>query len=120
MTEPSYSGTFMAWAQPLLQLAIDGPRSAIESALKLATTTWNAVTLEDAGLSPGAIKEVTQQLATLPPPGPQIFGEVVSALIESRRTEFAEANWTVGKCEIRGRGENSRIYLEARAIPSRG
>jgi hypothetical protein len=110
----------MTWAGPLLNLVIDGPRSSIESALKIATATWNAVTLEDAGLSPGAIKEVRQQLATLPPPGPQLFGEVVSALIESRRTEFAEANWTVGKCEIRGQGAKSRIYLEAQAIPSRG
>ena len=53
MKQDSYSGTFTKWAEPLLRLVADAPRSAKTSALEIAATTWNAVTLEDAGVAPG-------------------------------------------------------------------
>lgn len=119
MKEGSYSGTFMKWAEPLFQLLGQAPRSAKESALKIATATWNAVTLEDAGVTPGAIQNVKQGLSKLPPPGPDLFGAIVDQLIESRRTAFADAQWTIAKCELRGSGAELRVILEARAIPAR-
>ena len=118
MKEGSYSRTFMEWAAPLFQLLSDAPRSAAESALKIAITTWNAVTLEDAGIASDAIKELKEQLWKLPPPGPELFTAVVDQLIESRRTTYAEARWTIGKCELRGSGKKLRVFLQANAIPS--
>jgi hypothetical protein len=119
MKEGSYSGTFMKWAEPLFQMLGEAPRSAKESALKIAMTTWNAVTLEDAGVKPGAINEVKLGLSKLPPPGPQLFSAVVDELVETRRTHFADARWTIEKCELRGRADELRVFLEARAIPTR-
>lgn len=118
MKEGSYSGTFMEWAAPLFQLLGEAPPSATEGALKIAVTTWNAVTLEDAGVAPGAIKELKEQLRKLPPPGPELFSAVVDELIESRRTTYAEARWTIAKCELRGSGKKLGVFLQANAIPS--
>jgi hypothetical protein len=119
MNEESYSGTFLKWAEPLFQLLGEAPRSAKEKAVQIAMTTWNAVTLEDAGVKAGAIKELQQGLSRLPPPGPEIFRAVVDELIQSRRTTFANERWTISKCELRGSGDKLRVYLEARSIPMR-
>lgn len=119
MKQGSYSDTFLKWAEPLLHLVADAPRSAQTSALEIATTTWNAVTLEDAGVVRNAIAEMKQRLAQLPPPGADLFGVIVEELIESRRTQFADAKWTIGKCELRGTGAKLRVFLQANAIPTR-
>jgi hypothetical protein len=111
MKHESYSGTFMKWAEPLFRLVADAPRSAKTSALQIAMTTWNAVTLED-----GAIAELKQRLTQLPPPGAELFGAIVTELIESRRTQFSDAKWTIAKCELRGTGEKIRVFLQANAI----
>ncbi len=118
MKQDSYSGTFMKWAEPLLRLVADAPRSSKTSALEIAATTWNAVTLEDAGVAPGAIAEMKERLAQLPPPGADLFGAIVTELIESRRTQFSDAKWTISKCELRGTGEKTRVFLQANPIPT--
>ena len=116
MKHESYSGTFMKWAEPLFRLVADAPRSAKTSALQIAMTAWNAVTLEDAGVAPGAIAEMKQLLSQLPPPGADLFSAIVTELIESRRTQFSDAKWTIAKCELRGTGEKIRGFLQANAI----
>ena len=118
MKQDSYSGTFTKWAEPLLRLVADAPRSAKTSALEIAATTWNAVTLEDAGVAPGAIAEMKERLAQLPPPGADLFGAIVTELIESRRTQFADSKWTIAKRQLRGTGEKIRVFLQANAIPT--
>jgi len=42
----------------------------------------------------------------------------VDQLVESRLTTYAEARWTIGKCELRGSGKKLRVFLQANAIPS--
>jgi hypothetical protein len=115
----NYSGTFLKWAEPLLELVVDAPHQARISALEIATSTWNAVTLEDAGVAPGSIDELQQRIAAMPNPGKTIFGGIVVKLVESRRTEFSTEAWTISKCELRGKGSNTRVMVEARAVPTR-
>ncbi len=73
MKEGSYSRTLIKWAEPLLNLVADEPRSTRAIALEIAVATWNAVTLEDAGIVPGAIADLKRRLARLPPLGSNLL-----------------------------------------------
>ena len=59
-----------------------------------------------------------ERLAQLPPPGADLSGAIVTELIESRRTQFSDAKWTISKCELRGTGEKTRVFLQANPIPT--
>jgi hypothetical protein len=116
VNEPvSYSGTFVSWAGPLLAMVATAPRKVRQTALAIAMTAWNAVVLEDAGVTPGAVNEMLERITELPGPRQELMHEVLKALVTSKRGAFADARWTIGRCELRAGG---RIFVEAREVPA--
>ena len=66
----------------------------------------------------GATDTGIAQARAKSPPGADLFGAIVTELIESRRTQFSDAKWTISKCELRGTGEKTRVFLQANPIPT--
>ena len=116
MTANHYSGVFVKWAEPLLALVAHAPLQARTSALEIATATWNAVTLEDAGVAPGSVNQLKQRLAGMPEPGKTLFGGIVLELIKRRRGDFSAEGWAISKCELRSKAGNTYVFIEARAL----
>lgn len=107
------SAVFADWAASFLAMT-EGSRARRQRALQVAVTVWNAVVLEDAGVTPGAVAEVRSALGRLPAEEAAIVLAVVDSLVDRKRTAFAEARWTVSRCELRAGG---RLFIEARAVP---
>ena len=104
------SETFLQFAEPLLEpLGPDATEHNMEEALKIAFTVWNAVVYETVNGETRhveMVRELTAQHSEV--------AAVVSHMIDRKHRHFGDNHRLVGEFKLTHKGDELRLWAEAR------
>src|ERR1700694_1228427 len=97
----------VAGSVALLRTTSQVPGRKVEgrhSATSVATCRWtefDPTAGQARSVAPGAIAEIKERLAQLPRPAPTSSARWCRSSSRRAETQFADAKWTIAKCELR-------------------
>ena len=109
--QPKISATLLEFAEPVLEMLDDEtPIQAIEDAMQMVVTVWNAIVIEEWGLATGMLEEARRLMQS----GVPALAPIFDKLVDRKRKKFGGDLRGVGKVEI-SRGADGGLLLKAEA-----